>query len=100
MRKLFQQAAQAAPSIVFIDEIDAIGRKRRGSGEAERVSDEALNELLTQMDGFDSTESGVMVMAATNLVDVLDPALVRSNRFDRIIECPLPNRFAIISCQH
>lgn len=85
VRDLFEQAKNAAPCIVFIDEIDAVGRQRGaglGGGNDER--EQTLNQLLTQMDGFE-TNSGVVVMAATNRADVLDPALLRPGRFDRQI---------------
>ena len=82
------QARTLAPSIIFIDELDAVGRKRGGAkGNDER--DQTLNQLLTEMDGF-GDDNGVIVMAATNRLDVLDPALVRPGRFDRIITVGLP----------
>jgi len=79
VRDLFAQAKKAAPAIVFVDELDAIGR-RRGGGNDER--EQTLNQLLIEMDGFDSREA-VIVLAATNRSDVLDPALLRPGRFDR-----------------
>ncbi|PWF99293.1 ATP-dependent zinc metalloprotease FtsH [Levilactobacillus bambusae] len=85
VRDLFEQAKKAAPSIIFIDEIDAVGRKRgagMGGGHDER--EQTLNQLLVEMDGFTGNE-GVIVMAATNRSDVLDPALLRPGRFDRKI---------------
>ncbi|MDR0846346.1 MAG: ATP-dependent zinc metalloprotease FtsH [Lactobacillales bacterium] len=85
VRDLFEKAKKTAPSIIFIDEIDAIGRKRgsgMGGGHDER--EQTLNQLLVEMDGFAGNE-GVIVMAATNRVDVLDPALLRAGRFDRQI---------------
>ena len=91
VRKLFEQASKEAPSIIFIDELDSIGRSRRqGFGNPEQES--TLNQLLTCMDGLDTTNNGVIVMAATNRVDVLDPALLRAGRFDRIVQCPLPDK--------
>jgi len=93
VRDLFTQARAAAPSIVFIDELDAIGRVR-GSGPALGGHDEreqTLNQILTEMDGFDSRE-GVIVLAATNRADVLDPALLRPGRFDRRIIVQRPDR--------
>jgi hypothetical protein len=84
VRDLFKQAREAAPSIIFVDELDAIGRVR-GSGPTLGGHDEreqTLNQILTEMDGFDSRE-GVIVLAATNRADVLDPALLRPGRFDR-----------------
>ncbi|WP_418185564.1 AAA family ATPase [Aliarcobacter vitoriensis] len=88
VRELFTQAKLNAPSIVFIDEIDAVGKARSGKSNDERES--TLNELLTQMDGFDG-ESGVIVIAATNKIEVLDDALLRAGRFDRRLYVGLPN---------
>lgn len=88
VRELFMKAKQNAPAIVFIDEIDAIGKKRGGKTNDERES--TLNELLTQMDGFEG-DSGVIVIAATNKIDVLDEALLRAGRFDRRVFVNLPN---------
>jgi cell division protease FtsH len=92
VRDLFKRAKDAAPSIVFIDEIDAVGRQRGaglGGGNDER--EQTLNQMLAEMDGFDQTES-VIVMAATNRPDVLDPALLRPGRFDRQVTVGLPDR--------
>ena len=92
VRDLFKRAKDAAPSIVFIDEIDAVGRQRGaglGGGHDER--EQTLNQMLAEMDGFDQTES-VIVMAATNRPDVLDPALLRPGRFDRQVTVGLPDR--------
>jgi len=91
VRDLFEQAKKNAPSIVFIDEIDAVGRKRGaglGGGHDER--EQTLNQLLVEMDGFGANE-GVIVMAATNRADVLDPALLRPGRFDRQIVVNRPD---------
>ena len=89
LRSHCSQARSLAPAIIFIDEIDAVGRQRGGArGNDER--DQTLNQLLIEMDGF-GEESGVIVMAATNRLDVLDTALVRPGRFDRIIEVGLPD---------
>lgn len=88
VRELFTKAKASAPAIVFIDEIDAIGKKRGGKVNDERES--TLNELLTQMDGFDG-DSGVIVIAATNKIEVLDDALLRAGRFDRRVFINLPN---------
>ena len=88
VRELFSSAKINAPSIVFIDEIDAVGKMRSGKSNDERES--TLNELLTQMDGFDG-ESGVIVIAATNKIEVLDDALLRAGRFDRRLYVGLPN---------
>ncbi len=91
VRDLFDQAKKVAPSIIFIDEIDAVGRKRGsglGGGHDER--EQTLNQLLVEMDGFGRTE-GVIVLAATNRQDILDPALLRPGRFDREIYVGLPD---------
>ncbi len=91
IRSLFKNARSKAPCIVFIDEIDAVGRKRHttgGGGEMEQ--DQTLNQLLVEMDGFAATE-GVMVLAATNRTDVLDPALTRPGRFDRHVNISRPD---------
>ena len=91
VRDLFEQAKKLAPAIIFIDEIDAVGRKRGsglGGGHDER--EQTLNQLLVEMDGFARTE-GVIVLAATNRVDILDPALLRPGRFDRQIYVGAPD---------
>ncbi len=91
VRDLFEQAKKNAPSIVFIDEIDAVGRQRGtgvGGGHDER--EQTLNQLLVEMDGFEGN-SGVIVMAATNRVDILDPALLRPGRFDRQVFVGYPD---------
>ena len=92
VRELFTLARERAPSIVFIDEIDAVGSTRTndgtsGSAEVQRT----LMQLLAEMDGFNN-RGDVRIMAATNRVDMLDPALLRPGRFDRVIEIPLPDR--------
>ena len=91
VRDLFENAKKAKPSIIFIDEIDAVGRQRGaglGGGNDER--EQTLNQLLVQMDGFEENE-GVIVMAATNRVDILDPALLRPGRFDRTVHINIPD---------
>jgi cell division protease FtsH len=91
VRDMFEQAKKHAPCIVFIDEIDAVGRQRGaglGGGNDER--EQTLNQLLVEMDGFETT-NGVIVIAATNRPDVLDPALLRPGRFDRQVVVPLPD---------
>jgi cell division protease FtsH len=91
VRDMFEQAKKHAPCIIFIDEIDAVGRHRGaglGGGHDER--EQTLNQLLVEMDGFEGTE-GVIVIAATNRPDVLDPALLRPGRFDRQVVVPLPD---------
>ncbi|MFI6645637.1 ATP-dependent zinc metalloprotease FtsH [Streptomyces sp. NPDC050504] len=93
VRELFAEARKVAPAIVFIDEIDTIGRARGGGsgmgGHDER--EQTLNQILTEMDGFSGSE-GVVVLAATNRVDVLDPALTRPGRFDRVVTVSPPDR--------
>ncbi len=91
VRDMFEQAKKSAPCIIFIDEIDAVGRHRGaglGGGHDER--EQTLNQLLVEMDGFEGNE-GVIVIAATNRPDVLDPALLRPGRFDRQVVVPLPD---------
>src|SRR5260370_29785166 len=91
VRDLFQTARKQGPAIIFVDEIDSIGRKRGaglGGGHDER--EQTLNQMLAEMDGFETTE-GIVVMAATNRPDILDPALLRPGRFDRQIIVPLPD---------
>ena len=90
IRKLFEKARENAPSIIFIDEIDSIGKKRDTSRSQLRDDDGVLNQLLVEMDGF-STDKNVIVFAATNRSDLLDSALLRSGRFDRNIEFTNPN---------
>ncbi len=91
VRDLFQTARKQAPAIIFVDEIDSIGRKRGaglGGGHDER--EQTLNQMLNEMDGFEPSE-GIVMMAATNRPDILDPALLRPGRFDRQIVVPLPD---------
>ena len=91
VRDMFEQAKKNAPCIVFIDEIDAVGRSRGagyGGGNDER--EQTLNQLLVEMDGFEANE-GVIILAATNRSDVLDPALLRPGRFDRQVQVPIPD---------
>ena len=90
VRDLFRQASEKAPCIVFIDEIDAIGKKRNGQYGGNDEREQTLNQLLTEMDGFDATK-GVVILAATNQPDSLDPALLRPGRFDRRIPVDLPD---------
>jgi cell division protease FtsH len=102
VRSLFKKARTKAPCIIFIDEIDAAGRKRNcqgGGGEMEQ--DQTLNQLLVEMDGFGASD-GVIVLGATNRMDVLDPALTRPGRFDRQVNVPRPDvkgRLAILEVQ-
>ena len=99
VRDLFQQARRMGRAIIFVDEIDSIGRKRGaglGGGHDER--EQTLNQMLSEMDGFETSE-GIVIMAATNRPDILDPALLRPGRFDRQIVVPLPEyeeRLAIL----
>lgn len=92
VRDLFSQAKAAAPSIVFIDELDAVGRRRgTGLGTVNDEREQTLNQLLVEMDGFDDRHE-VIILAATNRPDVLDPALLRPGRFDRQVVVPSPDR--------
>ncbi len=94
VRDLFAKAKEAAPSIIFIDELDAIGRSRQGSASITGANDEreqTLDQILTEMDGFDSTEA-VVVLGATNRPEILDPALLRPGRFDRRVAVQAPDR--------
>lgn len=92
VRDLFKMAKKAAPAIIFVDEIDAIGRTRGGGiGGGNDEREQTLNQILVEMDGFEPTEK-VIVMAATNRPDVLDPALVRPGRFDRKVVLDMPDR--------
>jgi cell division protease FtsH len=100
VRDLFQEARKRAPAIIFVDEIDAIGQRRAGSGAvvANDEREQTLNQLLAEMDGFDPA-TGIVVLAATNRPEVLDPALLRPGRFDRQVTIPLPTlpeRLAIL----
>ncbi len=91
VRDMFEQAKKSAPCIVFIDEIDAVGRHRgSGMGNGNDEREQTLNQLLVEMDGFEANE-GVIIIAATNRPDVLDPALLRPGRFDRQVQVPLPD---------
>jgi len=91
VRDMFEQGKKAAPCLIFIDEIDAVGRHRgHGLGGGHDEREQTLNALLVEMDGFD-TQDGVIIIAATNRPDVLDPALLRPGRFDRQVTVPLPD---------
>ena len=91
VRDLFAKARKSAPCIVFVDEIDAVGRQRgAGLGNANDEREQTLNQILVEMDGFDD-HAGVIVIAATNRPDVLDPALLRPGRFDRVVVVPTPD---------
>lgn len=91
VRDLFGKAKKNAPSIIFIDEIDAVAHKRDARGGAGREDEQTLNQILVEMDGFDN-DTGVIVIAATNRVDMLDKALLRPGRFDRHVNVTLPER--------
>ena len=91
VRDLFSKAKKNSPSIILIDEIDAVAHKRDARGGAGREDEQTLNQILVEMDGFDN-ESGVIVIAATNRVDMLDKALLRPGRFDRHVDVTLPER--------
>jgi len=91
VRKLFDQAKENKPCIVFIDEIDAVGRSRTSGFESNSEQDQTINQLLTNMDGFDKND-GIIVMGATNRADMLDSALTRKGRFDRKITVGLPDK--------
>ena len=91
VRDLFSKAKKNSPSIIFIDQIDAVAHKRDARGGAGREDEQTLNQILVEMDGFDN-ESGVIVIAATNRVDMLDKALLRPGRFDRHVDVTLPER--------
>jgi len=92
VRMIFKKAKQVAPCIVFLDELDAIAH-RRGMDNDSGVSERVVNQLLTSMDGLESLE-GVVVIGATNRPDMIDPALLRSGRFDRILLVPAPDKAA------
>lgn len=89
VRDLFKQAKSMAPSIIFIDEIDAVAKKRDQKFSSNDERDSTLNQLLVEMDGF-ATDESVIILAATNLADSLDPAIKRPGRFDRQIQIDLP----------
>jgi len=93
VRDLFAEARTAAPAIVFIDEIDAVGGRRTGSANSGGEREQTLNQILVELDGFEA-RSGVIVMAATNRLELLDDALVRPGRFDRTVILSLPDRWA------
>ena len=90
VRELFEQASKQAPCIVFIDEIDTIGKRRDSQFSTNDEREQTLNQLLTEMDGFEGNK-GVIILAATNRPEVLDPALLRPGRFDRQVRVELPD---------
>ncbi|MDV3429389.1 MAG: AAA family ATPase [Bacillota bacterium] len=91
IRQLFKKAKESKKAVIFIDEIDAIGKKRSEDPSSNGERDQTLNALLTEMSGFNDS-TGIVVIAATNRIDTLDPALLRPGRFDRHIEVPLPDK--------
>ncbi|GLI63674.1 hypothetical protein VaNZ11_006712 [Volvox africanus] len=91
VRDLFNTARSVAPCIIFIDELDAVGRQRQGGGRSNDERDNTVNQLLSEMDGFEAEQQGIVVMGATNRKDVLDAALTRPGRFDRSIEVRRPD---------
>ena len=93
VRSMFEMARSHAPCILFIDEIDAIGRKRGrgGPGGGHSEAENTLNQLLVEMDGFNTGQTNVIIMGATNRMDILDQALLRPGRFDRQIDIPAPD---------
>ena len=99
VRALFRRARRVAPSIIFFDEIDALGSERGGSGGGSKVGDRVLAQMLTEMDGVEDGMGQVTILAATNRPDMIDKALMRPGRLDRIVYVPLPDadtRLAII----
>ena len=90
VRKLFDKARKIAPCIIFIDEIDAIGSRRQSNSGADTENNQTLNQLLVEMDGFD-TDTSIIVIAATNRPEMLDEALLRPGRFDRTITIGMPD---------
>ena len=93
VRDLFKNARNKAPCVIFIDEIDAVGKQRGGQITTNDEREQTLNQILYEMDGFNNNE-GLLVLAATNRKDILDKALLRPGRFDRIIKVPLPDRYS------
>lgn len=91
IREIFRKARQAAPRIVFFDELDAIAPRRGGSEGESHVTERMISQLLTELDGLEDLK-GVVVIGATNRPDIIDEALFRPGRFDRILEVPLPNK--------
>ena len=92
VRDLFAKARQSAPCVIFIDEIDAVGRRRSVKAMGNDERDQTLNQLLVELDGFDARQQAIVVLAATNRVDILDKALLRPGRFDRHITVSMPDR--------
>jgi transitional endoplasmic reticulum ATPase len=90
IKEIFRKARMAAPSIIFIDEIDAIASSRGSGDEGSRVGERVVNALLTEMDGLQNLKN-VVVLAATNRPDIIDPALLRSGRFDKTVQTPQPD---------
>ena len=95
IREIFRRARQASPCVVFFDEIDSIAPIRGAGGET-AVTERVVSQLLTEMDGMENMQ-GVVVLAATNRVDIIDPALLRPGRFDKIIKVPMPDKDSRLS---
>jgi transitional endoplasmic reticulum ATPase len=93
IREVFRKARQAAPCVVFFDEIDAVAPKRGGAGGDSHVTERVISQMLTELDGLEDLK-GVVVIAATNRPDIIDEALLRPGRFDRILEVPPPDKDA------
>jgi len=93
VRETFRKARQAAPAVIFLDEIDSIAPARGGSSSDSHVTERVISQILTELDGLESLNS-VIVIAATNRPDIIDPALLRPGRFDRLIEIGLPDEMA------
>jgi transitional endoplasmic reticulum ATPase len=91
VREVFKKARQASPCIVFFDEIDALAPRRGGGGGDSHVAERVVSQLLTELDGIEELK-GIIVLAATNRMDILDPALLRAGRFDRLLELPMPDQ--------
>jgi transitional endoplasmic reticulum ATPase len=91
IREIFRKARQAAPCIVFFDELDAIAPRRGGSEGESHVTERMISQLLTELDGLEDLK-GVVVIGATNRPDIIDEALLRPGRFDRTLKVPLPNK--------
>ncbi len=90
IREIFKKARQSAPTVIFFDEIDAIASSRRGGETSTRVTETAVNQLLTEMDGLESESSGIMVIGATNRPDLIDPGFLRPGRFDKLLLVQVP----------
>lgn len=93
IRELFARAAKSSPAVIFLDELDAVGKSRTGGMLSRNdEGEQTLNQLLASLDGIDTKGSGIVIIGATNRYDVLDPALTRPGRFDRVVNVELPNK--------